>query len=58
MIIHDFNKKISHNKIDKLKKENTQFRNKQKLILENNAFNRNIYNTIDNILKTEPDSQS
>ena len=58
MIIHDFNKKISHNKIDKLKKENTQFRNKQKLILENNAFNRNIYNTIDNILKTEPESQS
>ena len=41
-----------------MKKENTQFRNKQKLILENNAFNRNIYNTIDNILKTEPDSQS
>ena len=58
MIIHDFNKKISHNKIDKLKKENTLFRNKQKLILENNAFNRNIYNTIDIILKTEPDSQS
>ena len=57
MIIHDFNKKISHNKIDKLKKENTQFRNKQKLILESNAFNSNIYNTIDNFLKTEPDNQ-
>jgi len=58
MIIHDFNKKISNNKIDILKKENTQFRNKQKLILENSAFNSNIYNTIDNILKTEPDSLS
>ena len=57
MIIHDFNKKISHNKIDKLKKENTQLRNKQKLILENNAFNSNL-NTIDNILKTEPNNQS
>ena len=60
VIIEDFNKRTKNYKKDILKKENTHFRNKKGLALDSTiSHNTNTtFNTIDSILKTEPDKQN
>ena len=60
VIIEDFNKKTKNNKKEIFKKENTHFRNKKGLALDSSITHNtnNTFNTIDSILKTEPDKQN